>query len=44
MDFLRFQNQWKSWRTRLYTRLLQGSLGDMGKGSFIAPPLSQQQL
>jgi acetyltransferase-like isoleucine patch superfamily enzyme len=38
MDFIRIQNWYKARKRLFYTKLVRGSFGAIGKGSFIAPP------
>lgn len=38
IDFLKIQNWWSMRKTRIYTFLLRGSAGAIGKNSLIAPP------
>ncbi len=38
MDFIRLQNWYKLKKAKLYTRLIRGSFGGIGRNSYVCPP------
>jgi acetyltransferase-like isoleucine patch superfamily enzyme len=44
MDFLKLQNRFKARRARIYTALLRGSAGKIGKNSVVCPPFHSSNI
>ena len=44
MDFLKIQNWWKAKKGWLYTALIKGSAGKIGKGSIVMPPFHSNNI